>query len=104
MNYVIGSKNSLDVKYALCIIYVQSKERAEVSKSKGPVKRSERIQIQLTEDELQSLDSWRFENHIPSRAAAIRELMRVGLSSKEPRHRPEERRKSSDYGLRSEPG
>ena len=73
-----------------------------MSKSKRPEKRSERIQIQLTEDELQSLDTWRFENHIPSRAAAIRELMRKGLISKEPKDRPEEKRKSSDYGLRSE--
>lgn len=74
-----------------------------MTKKVGPVKRSERIQIQLTEDELKSLDTWRFENHIPSRAAAIRELMRVGLSSKEPHVKPEERRKSSDYGLKNEP-
>lgn len=74
-----------------------------MSKKAGPAKRSERIQIQLTEDELQSLDTWRFENHIPSRAAAIRELMRMGLSSKEPHVQPEERRKSSDYGLQTEP-
>lgn len=74
-----------------------------MSKSKGPAKRSERIQIQLTEDELQSLDTWRFNNHIPSRAAAIRELMRLGLSSKEPQGRSEERRKSTEYGLRSDP-
>ena len=62
-------------------------------------KRSERIQIQLTEDELSSLDEWRFRNQIPSRAAAIRELMRMGLASLEVREMPEVRKKSGDYGL-----
>jgi hypothetical protein len=35
----------------------------------------------LTRDELAILDSWRFSRHMPSRAAAIRELLRRGLSA-----------------------
>ena len=61
--------------------------------------RSERIQIQLTEDELSALDAWRFANQIPSRAAAIRELMRLGLSNTDVRELPEGRKKSGDYGM-----
>lgn len=42
-------------------------------------KRTEKIQIMLGEDELAIIDDWRFDNRIPSRAAAIRELIRRGL-------------------------
>lgn len=44
-----------------------------------PAKRSERLQVMLLEAELKIIDEWRFENRIPSRAAAIRELLRRGL-------------------------
>ncbi len=43
--------------------------------------RGERLQIMLTKQELTSLDSWRFSRHMPSRAAAVRELLRRGLSA-----------------------
>jgi hypothetical protein len=33
----------------------------------------------LDEDELHTLDTWRFQNRMPSRSAAIRELLRIGL-------------------------
>ena len=42
--------------------------------------RGERLQIMLTTDELTALDQWRFSRHMPSRAAAIRELLRRGLA------------------------
>jgi hypothetical protein len=42
-------------------------------------KRSERIQLMLDVDELEAIDAWRFDNRLPSRAAAIRELIRRGL-------------------------
>ncbi len=45
------------------------------------VPRGERLQIMLTKDELTALDNWRFTKHMPSRAAAVRELMRRGLSA-----------------------
>jgi len=41
--------------------------------------RGERLQIMLTGDELRALDDWRFTNRLPSRAAAVRELLRRGL-------------------------
>jgi hypothetical protein len=43
--------------------------------------RGERLQVMLTTDELAALDLWRFSRHMPSRAAAIRELLRRGLAA-----------------------
>jgi len=42
--------------------------------------RPERLQIMLNADELAALDDWRFMKRMPSRAAAIRELLRRGLA------------------------
>ena len=41
--------------------------------------RGERLQIMLTQEELEALDNWRFSRRMPSRAAAIRELLKRGL-------------------------
>ncbi len=41
--------------------------------------RGERLQIMLTDDELQAVDDFRFSRRMPSRAAAVRELLRRGL-------------------------
>ena len=43
--------------------------------------RGERLQIMLTADELAVLDSWRFARRMPSRAAAVRELLKRGLAA-----------------------
>lgn len=43
--------------------------------------RGERLQIMLTPDEVTALDDWRFKTQMPSRAAAIRELLRRGLAA-----------------------
>jgi hypothetical protein len=43
--------------------------------------RAERLQIMLTGEELQALDNWRFKKRMPSRAAAIRELLKRGLAA-----------------------
>jgi len=43
--------------------------------------RGERLQIMLTKDELTAVDNWRFKRRMPSRAAAVRELLRRGLSA-----------------------
>jgi hypothetical protein len=43
--------------------------------------RGERLQIMLTRNELEALDTWRFAARMPSRAAAIRELLKRGLSA-----------------------
>jgi hypothetical protein len=41
--------------------------------------RGERLQIMLTPEELAALDDFRFKNRMPSRASAIREILRRGL-------------------------
>jgi hypothetical protein len=36
----------------------------------------------LDDEELAAIDDWRFRQRMPSRASAIRELLRVGLRAK----------------------
>lgn len=43
--------------------------------------RGERLQIMLSGQELTVLDDFRFKKRMPSRAAAIRELLKRGLSA-----------------------
>ena len=45
------------------------------------LKRGERLQIMLTGEEVEALDNWRFSRRMPSRAAAVREILRLGLST-----------------------
>ena len=45
------------------------------------VTRGERLQIMLTRIELEALDTWRFSRRMPSRASAIRELLKRGLAA-----------------------
>lgn len=45
------------------------------------LERPERLQIMLTADELAALENWRFEKRMPSRSAAVRELLRRGLDA-----------------------
>lgn len=47
----------------------------------GSKPRGERLQVMLTLDELAALDDWRFKAHMPSRASAIRELLKRGLAA-----------------------
>lgn len=43
--------------------------------------RGERLQIMLTNKELEAVDNWRFSARMPSRAAAVRELLKRGLAA-----------------------
>jgi len=43
--------------------------------------RGERLQIMLTPEEVEALDNWRFSRRMPSRAAAVRELLKRGLAA-----------------------
>lgn len=43
--------------------------------------REQRLQIMLTEEELRAIDDWRFDRRMPTRAAAVRELLRRGLAA-----------------------
>ncbi len=60
--------------------------------------RGERLQIMLTDEELSALDDWRFSRRMPSRAAAVRELLKRGLVA-EGFALAESRTKSKDFGL-----
>src|SRR5256714_15041541 len=48
--------------------------------SEMSMNRAERLQIILTAEELAALDDWRFAHRMPTRAAAIRELMKRGMA------------------------
>ena len=63
--------------------------------------RGERLQIMLTPEELEALDTWRFQRRMPSRAAAVRELLKRGLTA-EGVSAPGGR--SQDYGVLDGPG
>ena len=43
--------------------------------------REQRLQIMLTEEELAAIDDWRFARRMPTRAAAVRELLKRGLAA-----------------------
>ena len=47
----------------------------------GELSRGERLQIMLTHEELRIVDTWRFARRMPSRAAAIRELLKRGMAA-----------------------
>lgn len=40
-----------------------------------------RLQIMLMPEELAAIEDWRFKKRMPSRAAAVRELLRRGLAA-----------------------
>ena len=61
--------------------------------------RCERLQIMLSRDELKAVDDFRFKQRMPSRAAAVRELFRIGLANTGLMVAANEKKKSSDYGV-----
>lgn len=61
-------------------------------------KRGERLQIMLSPEELTVLDDFRFKERMPSRAAAVRELLKRGLAAEGYSLGPHGG-KSSDYGV-----
>ena len=42
--------------------------------------RGERLQVMLSPDELAAVDDFRFKHRMPTRAAAVRELLKLGLT------------------------
>jgi hypothetical protein len=60
--------------------------------------RGVRLQIMLTEAELAAVDTWRFSRHMPSRASAVRELLKRGLAA-EGFELVESGSKSEDFGV-----
>lgn len=62
------------------------------------LERPERLQIMLTSDELAALENWRYDKRMPSRSAAVRELLRRGLAS-DGFLTAEQGVKSQDFGI-----
>jgi hypothetical protein len=60
--------------------------------------RGERLQIMLTREEVRALDDWRFAKRMPSRASAVRELLKRGLAA-EGFNVAEDGAKSQDFGM-----
>jgi hypothetical protein len=60
--------------------------------------RGERLQIMLSDDELSALDDFRFKERMPSRAAAVRELLKRGLAAVGFQSAPSGA-KSSEFGV-----
>ena len=58
--------------------------------------RAERLQVMLSPEELSLIDDFRFKNRMPTRAAAVRELLKLGLAAQ---GETADGRKSSDYGV-----
>ena len=63
--------------------------------------RGERLQIMLTKGEIEALDNWRFQKRMPSRVAAIRELLKRGLAA-EGFSEAEAGGRSRDFGVTGE--
>ncbi|MCP3374273.1 hypothetical protein [Bradyrhizobium cajani] len=59
--------------------------------------RAERLQVMLSPEELAALDDFRFKHRMPTRAAAVRELLKLGLTAAAVDAGAGV--KSSDYGL-----
>ncbi|WP_417830216.1 hypothetical protein [Thalassospira sp.] len=65
-------------------------------------KRTEKLQIMLDDEELKVIDDWRFEHRMPTRAAAIRELIRRGLVTEEIEEPDTEGKSTSDFRIEPE--
>jgi len=64
----------------------------------GVLERGERLQIMLSAHELVALDDWRFSKRMPSRASAVRELLKRGLAA-EGFTTADRDTKSKEYGV-----
>ena len=64
--------------------------------------RDVRLQIMLHPEELKAIENWRFTRRMPSRAAAVRELLRRGLAA-EGFKLAEVGRQSGQFGVTEEP-
>jgi hypothetical protein len=69
-----------------------------LEESMSDLTRGERLQIMLTDDEVKALDDWRFDCRMPSRAAAVRELLKRGLQA-DGFETADARTKSKNFGV-----
>jgi hypothetical protein len=56
-------------------------EKSNEGTAMSDLTREQRLQIMLTEEELATIDDWRFARRMPTRAAAVRELLKRGLAA-----------------------
>jgi hypothetical protein len=75
-----------------------------MKKGNGPggLAREKRLQIMLSPEELEVLDTFRFQHRMPTRAAAVRELFRLGIGAAG-KVVDNEGVKSSEYGVLKAP-
>jgi hypothetical protein len=59
-------------------------KKATIALSKS--ERTERLQVHLQPEELGAIHDFQYNNRLPTRAAAVRELLRRGLASIEKEH------------------
>ena len=64
--------------------------------------RDRRLQVMLSPQEFAALSYFQFQQRMPSRSAAIRELLRLGLTSKKTLRR-QDRKKTTDFGVLDSP-
>ena len=69
---------------------------------RGGLAREKRLQIMLSPQELRVVDTFRFNHRMPSRAAAVRELFRLGIAAAG-KVIDNEGVKSSEYGVLKAP-
>lgn len=62
-------------------------------------KRGDRLQVMLAEEELAALDNFRFNARMPSRSAAVRELIRRGLAADGYFSQARQNAQSSKFGV-----
>ncbi|WP_417515461.1 hypothetical protein [Minwuia sp.] len=67
-------------------------------------KRTEKLQLMLDDIEIEAIDDWRFKNRLPSRAAAIRELIRMGLSCDMSGETIDREKSSTDFRVAEQDG
>ena len=89
---------SKELKFCYLVITRQEARSLAREATMTDETRGERLQIMLTPEELMALDDFRFKNRMPSRAAAVRELLKRGLSA-EGFASAAYGTKSSDYGV-----
>ena len=92
LTHFTGKNSYISYSYQLC----DAPTGCAIDMSDEPV-RGERLQIMLTSTELDALNDFRFKYRMPSRAAAIRELLKLGLAAHA--HEAATRAKSRDFGV-----
>jgi hypothetical protein len=63
-------------RISTCLVFLMKKGNGP-----GGLVREERLQIMLSPEELAVVDTFRFQHRMPSRAAAVRELFRLGIAA-----------------------